>query len=363
MLKCIQIKNFRILNQLNLPDLSRINLITGRNGCGKTTVLEAVFLLSGAGNAKLLMLPDLMRGLIPNIDIRERSENPWQELFSNLETLQAIEIVGNHDEFGELKLEIALEKPLFEKILINQKEGNSNPSNLETSKQSKNHVTNMSMVPALGLRYFRNSSTQAESKIQPSAKGFDISQSIAYPPFIASYISPNAGSYENDVRRFGQLRRKKMEDILLRGLKVIKPELQSVEESSATGASIIYGDVGLHELVPLSVMGGGISWIARLILAISSAPGGVVVVDKVERDLHHTLLSNFWKVIDEATSTFKVQLILTTQSLENIEAACSVLDREHLRLHRVESKGKKNRCVTYTPESIRVAMKHGLEVR
>ena len=82
-LKSIQIQKFRILNQLSQLDLHRINLIAGLNGCGKTSLLEAIFLLSGAGNPQLIMLPDLMRGVIPSFGAWAKSEGPWRELFSN----------------------------------------------------------------------------------------------------------------------------------------------------------------------------------------------------------------------------------------------------------------------------------------
>ena len=126
---------------------------------------------------------------------------------------------------------------------------------------------------------------------------------------------------------------------------------------------MIYGDIGLDELVPLSVMGSGILRIAQLILAVSSAPGGIVLVDEIENGFHHEVLPNVWKAIGEATSTFNVQLIATTYSRENIEAAHSVLDQEHFRLHRLESKDGTSRCVTYDPDSIDAAMKHRMEVR
>lgn len=363
MLNSIQIQNFRILNQMSLPDLHRINLIAGLNSCGKTSVLEAVFLLSAAGDAQLLMNPYIMRGLSPNIGIWTRAENPWGEVFSNLDIRQTIEIVAEHDEFGQLKLEITLERPLHEEIRIEQNGKKSIPSNLEAPIQNRVPVTSISIVPALNLRYFRETNMQTESKIRPNSQGVEISQPATTPHFTAIYVSSYTGSYEEDARLLGLLKRKKLGYLLLRALKVIEPRLQSVEESSATGFPMIYVDVGLNELVPLVGMGDGISRIARLILAISSVPGGVVLVDEIENGLHHSVLPNVWKVIEEATSNFNVQLISTTHSRENIEAAHSVLDQKHFRLHRLESNDGKNRCVTYVPESIKAAMKHGMEVR
>ena len=49
MLERLHIKNFRALRDLEMDELARINLIGGRNNSGKTSLLEALFLLSTAG--------------------------------------------------------------------------------------------------------------------------------------------------------------------------------------------------------------------------------------------------------------------------------------------------------------------------
>ena len=42
----LQVRNFRAFDDLNVERMSRINLVTGRNNSGKTTLLEAIFLLA-----------------------------------------------------------------------------------------------------------------------------------------------------------------------------------------------------------------------------------------------------------------------------------------------------------------------------
>jgi AAA15 family ATPase/GTPase len=46
MFKSVRIQNFRQFKDLKLDNLAQINLITGRNGAGKTSLLEAVYLLA-----------------------------------------------------------------------------------------------------------------------------------------------------------------------------------------------------------------------------------------------------------------------------------------------------------------------------
>jgi AAA15 family ATPase/GTPase len=46
MYKSIIVDNFRTFSKLDFSDLIRINLTAGKNNVGKTSLLEAIFLLS-----------------------------------------------------------------------------------------------------------------------------------------------------------------------------------------------------------------------------------------------------------------------------------------------------------------------------
>ena len=48
MLEELLIRNYRIFKELKIDKLSRINLVAGSNNTGKTSILEAIFLLAGA---------------------------------------------------------------------------------------------------------------------------------------------------------------------------------------------------------------------------------------------------------------------------------------------------------------------------
>ena len=63
---------------------------------------------------------------------------------------------------------------------------------------------------------------------------------------------------------------------------------------------MIWGDIGLPELIPLPVMGEGMTKIASLVLAIATAKGGIVLVDEIENGLHHSVLPKVWETVDRA---------------------------------------------------------------
>ena len=126
---------------------------------------------------------------------------------------------------------------------------------------------------------------------------------------------------------------------------------------------MIWGDIGLSELVPLPAMGEGMTQIARLVLAIASMPDGVVLVDEVENGIHHSALPDVWRAIDETAKQFHTQIFATTHSFECIEAAHQALGPDGFLLHRLEASDAENRCVTFKPNGISAALRHGLEVR
>ena len=63
-------------------------------------------------------------------------------------------------------------------------------------------------------------------------------------------------------------------------------------------------DVGLSELVPLSTMGEGMARVARLILALPAARGGLVLVDEIENGLHRSVLLKVWCSVAHAAARF-----------------------------------------------------------
>jgi AAA15 family ATPase/GTPase len=54
MLNSLYIKNYRNLKELKINSLSRVNLITGKNNTGKSTVLEAIATYAARGNLSLI---------------------------------------------------------------------------------------------------------------------------------------------------------------------------------------------------------------------------------------------------------------------------------------------------------------------
>ena len=59
MLEHLHIRNYRLFKSLELDKLRRINLITGKNNTGKTTILEVIRILES--NANPSVVNDILR--------------------------------------------------------------------------------------------------------------------------------------------------------------------------------------------------------------------------------------------------------------------------------------------------------------
>ena len=356
MFERVQISNFRLFEQFEIADLSRVNLIAGLNNSGKTSLLEALFLLSGAGNPYMAVQCNVMRGIelgtgVPAITGTRPMVNDIgsRELFYGLDMSRRIRIEADHAPLGRVSLEITSER--------------RHTAHLPFGRAGKVAAAAVPGESDLEFRYVGPAGVESEGNMRTREEGMEISRPENETPFPATLLSSRLGSILEDTVRLADLRKRKRGDLLLDALRMVEPRLQSIEENSAGGAPTIMGDVGLPELIPLPVMGEGMTRIARLVLAVSSNPGGVVLVDEIENGLHHSRLAQAWKALDSAARQFRVQVFATTHSFECIRAAHESLGTDGFRLHRLDADDSTVRDVTYDPESLGAAMKHEIEVR
>ena len=62
MITSLELKNYRGFRRYHLSKLTRVNLLVGRNNCGKSSVLEGVYLLASPGNPAVLASIASQRG-------------------------------------------------------------------------------------------------------------------------------------------------------------------------------------------------------------------------------------------------------------------------------------------------------------
>ena len=348
MLKSLRIQNFRNLVDLKIDRLGRVNLFTGRNNSGKTSLLEAVYLMLGFGLPIAAPQINAFRGLLDN----QPGKSPimvqdvgWKPMFYRLDTSGEIVLSAEHTSHGSLKLTVSLEQP----------------ATLEL-KTTQSSLPLGASVRDLLFRFQRDGQPLVENylHVTPDKMQYD---RLDDPPVPTVFLATRSGGVPIDAERFGKLQVKKQTGMVVDALKIVEPRLQNLEATPASGMPMIWGDIGLSELVPLPVMGEGMTRVTRLMLAISDAPGGAVLVDEIENGLHHSILPKVWEAVMAAARSFDTQVIATTHSYECLEAAHQALGADDFRLHRLEAEEGLSRCVTLEPDQIDAVIRHAMEVR
>jgi hypothetical protein len=115
------------------------------------------------------------------------------------------------------------------------------------------------------------------------------------------------------------LHRKKKEVESL--LKKIEPKLEAVESLQTGNEPLLYADVGLRELLPVTQMGQGFNRLLDIYSELIVAEAKVLLIDEVENGLHHSALRIIWEGLLLASDEMGVQIFATTHSWECIKAA------------------------------------------
>lgn len=363
MLESLHVRNFRGLKDLEIKGLGRINLFAGRNNSGKTALLEALSLLAGAGWPELAFNPTIVRGAevlvesaaAPGVQVSGAGvrESLWKPMFHGLDLEQKITVTAEHAAIGELLLEVDFAR---------QKNVEINVGNLGSKSVA-------SLQDTLGFAFH----SEATGRVSSQAFLDDQARKVTVytgdtdpdpkPSFPAVCLRGHGVSHLQDARNLGEVRRQKQGDLVVQALKIIEPRLESIEDNSASGVPMVWGDSGLPELMPLAAMGAGLGRASRMFIAMLHVKGGAVMVDEIENGFHHSVVPKVWEAIDEMSRNFGVQVFATTHSYECVESAYEALGDKGFVLHRVESKESGNRCFTYTPGALRGAIRHYLEVR
>ncbi len=108
MYKSFEIKNFRCFNDFKVEKLKRINLFAGKNDVGKTSLLEALFIHSGAYNANHAITVNTLRGFTQFEIHSIQKESPLNLLFKDFNTDRSIEFVSTNDEQTKRKSTFSL---------------------------------------------------------------------------------------------------------------------------------------------------------------------------------------------------------------------------------------------------------------
>lgn len=361
MYSCIEIENFRGFRGFVMSRLKRINLIAGANNVGKSALLEAIYIHCGAYNPSITMNLDNFRGINRHhIEILSSDKTPWDSLFYNFDRSKEIEISGEFEEGGSRKIRLRVVSPADEST-----------ESLSAIQYDSLKLQKMDVSPddtlILKLDYEEPLGDKKGSSLLILDQQGMRSSFVRRSPFPAYFLPARFRiPLAEEAERYGRLEISGKQDVLLEALQIIEPKLKRVTVVAMGGIPILYGDIGLEQMLPLSYMGDGMTRLASLILAIGNAGNGVVLIDEIENGFHHKVMPKVWSAVARAARRFNCQLFATTHSLECIASAHKAFSQEDnydLLVHRLDRADDKVSATVFGRDELDAAFEMKMDVR
>ena len=357
-LPSLSITGFRGIGQLRIPRLGRVTLLAGRNGVGKTTVLEALRVYSTHGRY------DTLRDLLAQreeLTIPTDKDDPAlfgavsvDRLFHQNGGDRAIRI-GPID--GGPTLEI---KPVDDPSEI--------PDWLRWHTDAQD-IEFLSVAFGNGRDYlpwprspFRQYQTFRNRPLDEDELGTQVHCESLGPAPLAS---------DRIARLWDKIVLTDDEALALDALRLVFGT--QVERTALVGDGIggarqrMVVRLSNHQRpVPLRSLGDGATRMFGIALGVANCRDGLLLIDEVETGVHYSLQSEFWKMVMYAAETHNTQVVATTHSKDCINGfAAAALGCPEVSggLVRIGRRNGELRAVEYSTEELQTAAEQNIEVR
>ena len=341
MLKDVIIKNYRCFEDFTIDGLSQVNLIVGSNQIGKTSLLEAIYLLVNQ-QGDLTNLLDILRQRDDFFSYSDLAYSAEEREIAKIINLYQHIFYGHRQKQNDIKI-YSNEEESLDLQIINSKYKNGFNDNEIIWKRNKN----------------------SEVVINLEVDKLPLFWQELYPYI---FIASNEKKFEMLDKIWSYIFLTPKEDKVIEALKILEPKVQRVGFSTIDGYKTIRVRLeGESNPFPLNVMGGGMSHIFTLVVAAVAAENGVLLIDEIDTGLNYQVQSDMWRLIIQTARELNIQVFATTHSWDCICALQEVLaeleDKSIVKLFRLSKKYGKLSAVEYDSEDIDIAVRQSIEVR
>ena len=394
-LPSLTITGFRGINELAIRRLGRVTLLAGKNGVGKTTILEAIQLFAARGRSRVVtkLLWDREEltesvdeygeeALAPNWDalFYRRQASPdasyryvspedqsFMQAFSGLEGDESKNhssylgcVIGPTGRTDQLRIRITA---MTEEDLAGFSRGFRSELLEEDWRTLRIRFGNFEhTVPLSLLRSSRPRPPHRrnEAELPSEIVCESLGPSVLSNADMARFWNPITLT-EDETRAIDALR-------LVYGHEVERATLvggQGRPRAVARAIVKLKGDAGR---VPLKSLGDGAVRIFAVALALANSRNGFLVIDEAENGIHHSVQSDFWRMILKTAHVNNVQVLATTHGwncVAGFAQAATELEEVDAALVRLQRLGDEEPIgtVEYTKADLTIAAEQGIEVR
>ena len=376
MLTSIRLEKYRGFDQYRVRALARVNLLVGKNNCGKTSVLEAVQLLASGGDPSVLAGIARQRGEM--VFVGEERE-PYRR---NMHPVVSHFFHG-HDFAAGAYFAVRADDGLGE-VTVRVVDAASVDAT-SSDKQPLLFDEEPDLGSGLAIR-FEGPGHPAGNRLPPfpvTDEGV-ISQNVLRrygrvpradrdEGASVQFITPDSLQPSSMSEMWDRVLQEGRESEVIGPMSILEPDLVGIYFlSGASGyqyggrAGILAALKGAQRRVPLGSYGDGMRRLFALSLSLIAAQGGVLLVDEIDTGLHYSVMGDMWRLTIEAASQANVQVFATTHSLDCVQGLAWLCENHpelkgEVSLQKIDCSLEE--AVALDAERVVVAVNQGMEAR
>ena len=366
-IESITLERFRVFRELTIRGLGRVNLITGKNSAGKSSVLEGLRIL--ANNAAPDVIYDIVRHREENIEGAEEEEHP-----ADPDSL--FQVSGLFHGFPLLS-----ESP---KPIAISTSGKLSPISmticLDWLSEESDSDGQYRLVPLGKLEPDGIAALIVETQDTKKAHRLDRFGRYSHPIHRARFessnrtrmscvfVSPYSGESTGVLGPlWDKIALSDREKDVVEALRIISPQISAVSMVGSTRrklTAIVRAD-NIARPIPLRSFGDGLNRLFGIILSLVNARGGLLLVDEFENGLHHTVQLDVWRTIFRLAQTLDIQVFATSHSwdaVETFQKAAAEVPEEGV-LIRLARRGEDIIPTVLSEDELAIATRDQIEVR
>lgn len=294
----IEINRLRGIKHSKIEGLKQINLFFGKNNCGKSSLLDAIFLISGISNPKLPLNVNIIR------NYRRLEPSDMKLDFYSLDMSSPIVIKAENDETRELQISVV--------------ESSSSKVNL-LGEDNNVASTDLDNKYGLVLKYKVEEHAYESSIIMSHSSNNSLEQRIKMPAhykekLTCRYLNPKF-DFTTSIDGLVDVIKNKDEAFIVNALRLIEPNIKDFVLSQ----NEVLVDIGLDKRIPINMMGDGARKILSILTTIYECKNGIVLIDELSNGFHYSVMKGVWRAIISVAKKNNVQIFATTHDLDSIK--------------------------------------------